>query len=180
MGVPKGNVRNSVSIFVPPITLDKAKPGKLFYVVATGIVYRDGKCLLLQRAKTENAHGGKWGPVGGKLEHKDMVDTPPTRLNGNVVDWEHMVEDLLKREAKEECGLAVRELHYLDSVVFRRPDGVPVVCMKFACRGDAGDVVYPAEFDAAAWVDADTVDDYDCILGVPDEVRKTIAIFRGA
>ena len=169
-----------IVIPVPPITLDKAKPGKLFYVVATGIVYRDGRCLLLQRSKTETAHGGKWGPVGGKLEHKDLLATPPTRMNGDVVDWEHMVEDLLRREAKEECGLDVSDSRYLDSVVFRRPDGVPVVCMKFACRGSAGDVVFPAEFDASAWVDASTVDDLDCILGVPDEVKKTIEVFSRA
>ncbi len=162
---------------VPDISINKAKPEKLFYVVATGIVYRGGKCLLLQRSKTETAHGGKWGPVGGKLEHTDMLKTPPTRMNGDVVDWEHMVEDLVRREAKEECGLDVSDLTYLDSVVFRRPDGVPVVCMKFACKGGPGDVTFPAEFNAAAWVDETDVDTYDCILGVPDEIKKTIEIF---
>jgi 8-oxo-dGTP pyrophosphatase MutT (NUDIX family) len=163
---------------VPPITLDKAKPGKLFYFVATGVPFRDGKCLLLQRSKTETAHGGKWAPVGGKLEHKDMLETPPTRMNGDVVDWEHMVEDLLVREAKEECGLDVYDFHYLDSVVFRRPDAVPVVCVKFACRAKPGEVVFPPEFDAFAWVDEKTVDDLDCILGVPEEVKKTITLFQ--
>ncbi len=163
---------------VPPITLDKAKPGKLFYFVATGVIYRDGKCLLLQRSKSETAHGGKWSPVGGKLEHQDLVNTLPTRMNGDVVDWEHMIEDLLKREANEESGLDVYDFHYLDSVVFRRPDSTPVVCTKFACRAKPGDVTFPAEFDASAWVDATTVDSFDCILGVPEEVKKTIGIFE--
>jgi len=166
---------------VPPITLDKAKPGKLFYFVATAVVYRDGKCLLLQRAKHEIAHPGKYAPVGGKLEHKDMMETPPTRMNGDVVDWEHMVEDLLKREAKEECGLDVYDFRYLDSVVFRRPDGTPVVCAKFACRAKRGNVAYPKdEFDGFAWVDAQTVDSHDCILGVPEEVKKTITLFSAS
>lgn len=163
---------------VPPISLDKAKPGKLFYFVATGVLYRDGKCLLLQRSKQETAHGGKWGPVGGKLEHQDLLHNEPTRMNGDVVDWEHMVEDLVRREAKEECGLEVYDFRYLDSVVFRRPDAVPVVCAKFAARAKPGEVTFPAEFDAAAWVDATNVDSYDCILGVPDEVKKTISIFE--
>ena len=166
-------------IHVPPISNAKAKQEKLFYFVATAVAYRDGTCLLLQRSKHEIAHPGKYAPVGGKLEHKDLMETPPTRMNGDVVDWEHMVEDLLVREAKEECGLDVHDFRYLDSVVFRRPDGTPVVCTKFACRAKPGDVVYPKdEFDGFAWVDAQTVDSHDCILGVPEEVKKTIEIFN--
>ncbi|MBI4089783.1 MAG: NUDIX domain-containing protein [Candidatus Kerfeldbacteria bacterium] len=164
---------------VPPISVDKAKPEKLFYFVATGTVYRDGKCLLLQRSGKEIAHRGLWGVVGGKLEHRDMKNAPPTRVNGEVLDWEHMVEDLVRREAKEECGLDVADFRYLDSVVFRRPDGVPVVCVKFACKAGPGEVVIAPEFDAYAWVDGAEVDQYDCILGIPEEVRQTIGIFQG-
>lgn len=163
---------------VPPISLDKAKPEKLFYFVATGVIYRDGKCLILQRSKKETAHPGLWGVVGGKLEHKDMAQTPPTRMNGDVVDWEHMIEDLVRREAKEESGLDVSDCRYLSSVVFRRPDGVPVACVKFGCRAAVGEVVMPPdEFQAYAWVDGQEIDRYECILGIPDEVRKTIALF---
>lgn len=162
---------------VPPISLDAAKPEKLFYFVATGTLYRDGRCLLLQRSASEVAHRGKWGVTGGKLEHADLRQTPPTRLNGEVVDWEHMIEELVRREAKEESGLEVSDFRYLDSVVFRRPDGVPVVCVKFACQAGPGTVVFPPEFDATAWVDGTEVDRYDCILGIPDEVRRTISLY---
>ncbi len=162
---------------VPGISLERAKPEKLFYVVATGVIFRDGKCLILQRSKREVAHSGKWGVVGGKLEHRDLRETEPTRLNGDVVDWEHMLEDLVRREAKEESGLDVADFRYLDSVVFLRPDGVPVACVKFACRAAPGDVVFPPEFEAAAWVNGTEVDRYDCILGIPAEVRKSIAVF---
>ncbi len=106
---------NEMTIPVPVISLDKAKPGKLFYVVATGTIYRDGKCLILQRASNQVAHPGVWGPVGGKLEHQDLKATPPTRMNGEVTDWEHMIESLLIREAKEESGLGVYDFRYLDN-----------------------------------------------------------------
>lgn len=169
-----------MTIPVPDISLDKAKPVKLFYVVATGVIYRDGKCLILQRSKKQVAHPGIWGPVGGKLEHKDLRATPPTRMNGEVTDWEHMIELLLVREAKEESSLDVYDFRYLDSVVFVRPDGIPVVCVKYGCRAKPGEVIMPPdEFQAFAWVDEKTVDSYQCILGVPDEVRKTIGIFTG-
>jgi 8-oxo-dGTP pyrophosphatase MutT (NUDIX family) len=167
-------------ISTPSISLDKAKPEKLFYFVATGVVYRDAKCLILQRAANQVAHPGVWGPVGGKLEHKDLKETPPTRMNGDVTDWEHMIESLLVREAKEESGLDVYDFRYLDSVVFVRPDGIPVVCVKYGCRAKPGDVIMPPdEFQAFAWVDEKTVDSYQCILGVPEEVRQTIQIFEG-
>ncbi|MBI4092833.1 MAG: NUDIX domain-containing protein [Candidatus Kerfeldbacteria bacterium] len=165
---------------VPNISLNQAKPEKLFYFVATGTVYRDGKCLILQRAANQVAHPSVWGPVGGKLEHKDLKTMPPTRMNGDVTDWEHMVESLLIREAKEESGLDVYDFRYLDSVVFVRPDGTPVVCVKYGCRAKPGEVVMPKdEFQAFAWVDGNEVDQYSCILGVPDEVRKTISLLSG-
>lgn len=164
---------------MPSISLDKAKPEKLFYFVATGVIYRDSKCLILQRAAHQVAHPGSWGVVGGKLEHKDMQETPPTRINGDALDWEHMVEDLVRREAKEECGLDVSDFWYLDSVVFRRPDGVPVACVKFGCRATLGEVIMAPEFDDFAWVDGQEVDRFQCILGIPEEVRKTIEIFTG-
>ncbi len=169
----------SVNIPVPPISLDKAKPEKLFYFVATGTIYRDGKSLILQRASNQVAHPGVWGPVGGKLEHQDLKETPPTRMNGDVTDWEHMIESLLIREAKEESGLDVYDFRYLDSVVFVRPDGIPVVCVKYGCQAKPGEVVMPTdEFQAYAWVDGTEVDRYDCILGVPEEVKKTIEVFQ--
>lgn len=161
-------------------SLEKAKQEKLFYVVVTGIIYRadDGRCLILKRSEKEVTHPGKWGVVGGKLEWNDLLSKPPTRKNGDVLDWEHEIESLLRREAKEEANVEVDDFRYIDSVAFRRPDAVPVMCLKFACRYISGDVQIPPEFSESAWVTADEVCERDCIMGIPEEVEKTIKLFR--
>ena len=52
------------------ISVDRAKKNKLFYLVATVVVYResDGRCLILKRGMGEKVHPGKYTVPGGKLE----------------------------------------------------------------------------------------------------------------
>lgn len=161
------------------ISVDKAKPEKLFYFVVTGIVFRanDGRCLILQRSKKEVAHPGLWGGIGGKLEWEDLRKNKMTRQNFDIPNWEGLAEKLLAREAKEESGLTVTDPRYLESVVFVRPDQVPVACMKFAVRMKSGQVKLPPEFDDHAWVNAKEVKKYRTIEGIDREVAKTIALY---
>lgn len=161
------------------ISLEHAKETKLFYFVVTGVIYNPGlkKCLILQRSSKEKAHPGLWGVVGGKLEWEDLEQNPPSRQNHDILDWEDLIERLLKREALEESGLVVDELKYLDNVVFLRPDGIPVVCFKFGIKYISGEVKIAPEFDDYAWVDAGEVKDFKCIDGIDKEVGKTIELF---
>lgn len=161
------------------ISLEKAKSNKLFYFVVTGVIYHPKlkKCLILKRSEKEIAHPGLWGVVGGKLEHEDLKNNPPTRQNFDITDWERLVEKLLYREAKEESGLVVSDPKYLDSVVFLRPDNIPVVCFKFAVKYKKGRVKIAPEFDGFAWVDEKEAKEYNCIQGISFEVAKTIRIY---
>lgn len=161
------------------ISLQAAKSDRLFYFVVTGVIYNPHlrKCLILQRSKSEKTHPGLWGVVGGKLEWDDMRQNPVTRKNFRVLDWENLIEKLIKREAKEECGLDISDLYYLDNVVYLRPDKVPTVCVKFAVKCKAGQVRLAPEFDDFAWVDEQEVKKYKCIQGIPQEVDKTIKVF---
>lgn len=163
------------------ISLDKAKSDKLFYFVANAIVYResDGRCLILKRSERETAHPGRYGVVGGKLEWKDLDLAHPSRVNGDVLDFETAVEDLVAREAKEEAGVDLHPgLKYVGSMAFVRPDGVPVVFIKFAARYKGGDVVLEeGGFTDHAWVNAEEVKGYECIDGIQDEVAQAIAAF---
>lgn len=163
------------------ISLENAKQEKLFYFVANVVVYReaDGRCLILKRDMREKVHPGKYAVPGGKLEWKDMDLTHPTRMNGEVIDFENAVEDLLKRETMEEAGIEIEgDLKYINSVAFVRPDGIPVMLVKFAAKYKSGEVK-PEQggFTDFAWVNRDEVDSYDCIQGIKDEVKKTIELF---
>ncbi|MAG60526.1 hypothetical protein CL619_01945 [archaeon] len=161
------------------ISIEKAKEKKLFYFVANVVVYResDGRCLLLKRDEREKVHPGIYATPGGKLEWKDMNE--PTRMNGDVIDFENAVEDLLKRETMEEAGVTLQdEFKYINSVAFIRPDKVPVVLVKFAARYKSGEVVLEeGAFTDYKWVNAEEVLELECIKGVPGEVKRAIEMF---
>lgn len=161
------------------IALEKAKETKLFYFVVTGVIYhpKKKKCLILQRSKSEKAHPGLWGVVGGKLEWEDILNTSMSRQNHDIFDWEGLVDKLLIREAFEESGLKVGDLHYLNNVVFLRPDNIPVVCIKFGVKYISGKVKIPPEFDDFVWVNEREVKRYKTIKGISEEVYQTIKIF---
>ena len=161
------------------ISLDFAKSNKLFYFVVTGIIYHPKlkKCLVLKRSEKEIAHPGLWGVTGGKLEWEDLENNKPSRQNFDITDWEGMVESLLYREAKEESNLEVTDPKYLTSVVFLRPDKVPVVCLKFAVKYKSGEVKIPGEFDGFKWVTAEEAKQLKCIQGIPEEIEQTTMIY---
>jgi 8-oxo-dGTP pyrophosphatase MutT (NUDIX family) len=164
------------------ISLENAKQDKLFYFVANVVIYRrsDGKCLILKRSETEKVHPGKYCVPGGKLEWGQFDLKKPTRMNGGVIDFEDAVEELLIREAKEEAGVGIRRyFKYINSVTFVRPDGIPVVLVKFAAEYDSGEVkLEDGAFTDFVWVDENEVKQYECIQGVPEEIAKTIGLFK--
>ena len=164
------------------INLDKAKKNKLFYFVANVIIYResDKRCLILKRDKREKVHPGKYAVPGGKLEWEDLDIAKPTRINGDVLDFENAVEDLLARETLEEAGVEIeKELKYINSVAFVRPDGIPVILVKFAAKYKRGRIKPEAGgFTDYAWVNEEEVKKYDCIKGLAEEVAQTIKLFN--
>ena len=164
------------------ISLENAKENKLFYFVANAVIYRDSdkRCLILKRDGREKVHPGRWAVPGGKLEWDQMDIAKPTRINGDVLDFENAVEKLLAREAEEEAGAEIAgDLKYINSVAFVRPDGIPVVLVKFAVKYKSGEVrPEPGAFTDHAWVNEKEVKNYECIDGVPEEVAIAIRMFE--
>ena len=158
------------------ISIDNAKKEKLFYFVANVVVYReeDGRCLILKRDEREKAHPGKYAVPGGKLEWKDLPIEKPTRINGDILDYEDSVEKLLKREVLEEAGIEIEnEFTYINSVAFIRADEIPVILVKFAAKYKSGEVIPErGGFTDYSWVNEEEVKNYDCIEGIKEEVKK--------
>ncbi len=161
------------------ISLDNAKRDKLFYFVVNVVVYReeDGRCLLLKRSENEKVHPGKWCVPGGKLEWGNLDFQNPTRLNGDVLDFDGVVEDLLVREAREEAGIEIeRDLKYFFNAAFIRPDEIPVVFFKFATRYKGGNVhLEEGSFSDFAWVTAEEAKKYPCIERIPLDIAEGVA-----
>lgn len=163
------------------ISTEHAKQDKLFYFVANVVVLRDSdkRCLILKRDPREKVHPSKFAVPGGKLEWNNLDITKPTRMNGEVFDFENAVEELLKREVFEEAGIEIEDdLVYINSVAFVRPDGIPVILVKFAAKYKSGIITLEkGGFTDFAWVNQDEVKKYDCIQGIPEEIAKTILLF---
>jgi 8-oxo-dGTP pyrophosphatase MutT (NUDIX family) len=164
------------------ISLDRAKQNKLFYFVANVIVFResDGRCLILKRSERETAHPGKYCVPGGKLEWKDLDIKNPTRMNGDVLDYENAIETLLIRETLEEAGIELEDdFKYINSIAYVRPDEVPTVMIKLAAKYKSGEVkLEDGSFSDYAWVNEKEVDNYKCIKGIPEEIKTAIKLFR--
>lgn len=164
------------------ISLDQAKQNQLFYFVANVIIYResDGRCLILKRSNDESVHPGKWCVPGGKLDWSDLDISKPTRMNGDVYDFEDALEKLLTREAKEESNLEIAgQPIYVNSVAYVGPKGIPVMMEKFTMKYLSGDVVLEeGGFMDYAWVNESEIKNYDCIDGIPDEVAKAIYLMK--
>jgi len=164
------------------ISLKNAKENKLFYFVANVVVYResDGRCLILKRSEREKVHPGKWAVPGGKLEWEQFDLRKPTRVNGDVLDFESAVEELLAREVKEEAGINIeKELKYINSVAFVRPDETPAILVKFAAKYRNGEVILEKDsFSDYVWANEEEIKNYDCILGIQKEVESAISLFR--
>jgi len=164
------------------ISLGNAKENKLFYFVANVVIYReeDKRCLILKRDSREKVHPEVYAVPGGKLEWNDLQIGKQTRMNGEVIDFENAVEDLIKREVFEEAGIIINcDLKYINSVAFIRPDGIPVVLVKFAALYKSGDVVLEkGAFTDYKWVNASEVKNYKCIEGIAEEVKQAIELFN--
>ena len=164
------------------ISIDNAKKDKLFYFVANVVIFResDGRCLVLKRSEREKVHPGKYAMPGGKLEWKDMDLAHPTRMNGDVIDFENAVEDLVARETREEAGIEIeKKLYYINSVAFVRPDGIPVILVKFAVKHKSGGVTLnPHDFSDFAWVNEKEIENFDYIKGIDEEIKSAIEIFK--
>jgi len=163
------------------IHLENAKTDKLFYFVANIVIYRDSdqRCLILKRHEREKVHPGKYAVPGGKLEWINLDITKPTRMNGDVIDFENAVEDLLQRETFEEAGIEIYpQLKYINSVAFIRPDGTPVILVKFAGRYKSGEITLEENaFTDYAWVNENEMKQFECIEGIHEEIAKTITLF---
>lgn len=166
------------------ISLDQAKPNKLFYIVANVVVYResDGRCLILKRSERETAHPGKWAVPGGKLEWQDLDLARPSRVNGDILDFENAIEELMVRETREEAGIEIEhDFKYINNVAFIRPDGIPVVLIKFAAKYKSGEVIFEEHgFADYAWVNKEEVKKYECILGIPEEIERVEDMFMNS
>ncbi len=104
------------------------KDKELHRIALTAIIYRpDRTFLIIRRSLVKKAWPGKWTVPGGGLNTDDYVHTEPT----DNTQWYDAVEKGLRREVKEETGLAIGRPEYLCDLTFIHPSGFPVLVLSY-------------------------------------------------
>lgn len=145
----------------------------LHRIVMTCLIKKNDTFFVMKRAANVKVHPGKWGLPGGGVEAaEDYLNEP----KGSGDAWHSVVEAALRREVKEETGLLVGTFTYLGNLIFIRPDGVPVLVLRFMAEYESGDVVLEeGKFTDWAWITAQDADSYDLLGDVAAEIKDAAA-----
>ncbi len=146
----------------------ESAPQLLHEVVVTAIVVKDGKFLITRRSPLKKRFGGMWTVPGGRLETRDYMNLPKDTKDY----WYNVLEQVLRREVKEETGLAIQNIEYVTSLATIHADGAPSLVISCMADWESGEVVLQeSETDQYAWVSLEEAKTYDLIDGIYDELE---------
>ena len=148
----------------------------LHEVVITAIIVKEGKLLITRRSKSKKRFPGMWTVPGGKLETDDYVNLPKDTKEY----WYNVLEQVLRREVKEEVGIEIKNIEYVTSLATIHSDGNPSLVI--SCKADysSGEVkLQEEETDEFAWVNIEEARAYDLIDGIFDELVMADNLIKG-
>lgn len=139
----------------------------LHEVVITAIIVKDGKYLITRRSPNKKRFPSMWTVPGGKLETADYVGLP----KDTEFYWYNVLEQVLKREVREEVGLEIDQITYVTSLATVHADGAPSLVISCMAEYVGGDVTLQLEeTDQFAWVSLAEAKEYQLIDGIYDEL----------
>src|SRR5512147_1376474 len=135
---------------------------KLFKVVITAIVMKDGKFLVMQRSPHEKKFPSRWTVPGGKLTTDDYVHAPKDTPDY----WYNVLENALRREVKEEAGLDITNIRYVTSLADAREGEDPSLVISCLADWAGGEVVFDESMSDYRWVSLAEASSVDLIEGI--------------
>lgn len=148
---------------------------KLFKVVITAIVVKNGKYLVFQRAGWEKKFPLRWTVPGGKLSTEDYIhekkDTPDY--------WYNVLEKTLRREVMQEAGIKIKNIRYITSLADNRPDSDPSLVISCLTDYAGGKVKMDDSMVAYQWVNLKEAQKVDLIEGIYDELTMAEQVRKG-
>ena len=148
---------------------------KAHYIVVTGIIVKDGKFLITKFADNHKVFPNQWTVPGGKLESKDYKD----RKKDTSVHWYNVLESVLRREILEEVGLEIKNIKYLTSLTYIRPDNIPTLILSLFADHHGGEVNLSDEMQDYKWINFEEAKNYDLIEGIYEELEMLNNLLKG-
>ncbi len=145
---------------------------KLFKVVITAIVVKDGKYLVLKRAAHEKKFPNRWTVPGGKLSTADYVHLPKDTPDY----WYNVLEQTLRREVQEEAGIEIKNIRYVTSLADAREGDDPSLVISCLADYMAGEIVLDASMTDSRWVSLEEAKAVDLIEGIYEELEMADAM----
>ena len=150
--------------------MDNHKNQYLHEVVITAIVVKDDKYLITRRSPNKRRFPGMWTVPGGKLETDDYIDLP----KDTKYYWYNVLEQVLKREVREEVGIEIENIEYVTSLATVHDDGAPSLVVSCVADYASGDVtLQEGEADKFEWVSLEEAKNYELLDGIYDELVMT-------
>ncbi|MBD3303656.1 NUDIX domain-containing protein [Candidatus Woesearchaeota archaeon] len=147
---------------------------KIHYVSVTGIIRKNGKYLICKRSSKEKAFPKKWCVPGGKIEHSDFINTPKDTSS----HWLGIFEKVLCKEIKEETTLEIKNIGYVSSLCFIRPNRHSTIIVSLYADYDKGDVqLAEDELTEHAWVTLEEAKRYDLIENIYEQMEQVEEIY---
>jgi len=147
------------------------------FVVATAIIFKEGKALIVKRHEREIASPGRWTVPGGKLVLSEYKTLP--QVGEGYPQWYGVVQWVLNKEVKEEVNLEIGRASYVTDVVFVRPDGYPALVLSYMAEYKGGEVELCKDLTEFAWVGPDDVKNYNLIDGIAEEIELAFQMHSG-
>ncbi|HEX8591467.1 MAG TPA: NUDIX domain-containing protein [Candidatus Paceibacterota bacterium] len=145
-------------------------------IVTTAIVIKDGKYLITRRSPNKKRFPGMWTVPGGRLETSDYVNLPKDTEHY----WYNVLEQVLRREVREEVGIEIENVEYVTSLATIHQDGAPSLVISCMADYTSGDVtLQEEETDEFAWVTLEEAKNYNLIDGIYDELAMADAKRKG-
>ncbi len=140
---------------------------KVHYVTATVILVKDGKFLITKRAEWEKAFPEKWTVPGGKLEVLDYV----LKEKDTSSHWYNVLENLAKKEVREEVGVDIKNIEYVTSLVYIRSDNIPCLIISLWAKPISDEIRLCNALTDYKWVTLEEAKNYDLIEGIYEELE---------
>jgi len=95
------------------------------------------------------------------------------REKDTSVHWYNVVENLAKREVKEETGLEIKNIEYVTSLVYIRPDNIPSLIISLWAEplDKESEIKLCSALTDFKWVTLEEAKNFELIEGIYEELE---------